>query len=72
MQSTGKKYKDCLATIRNWARKEGYKFPEQEKQKIEYRAYEGLENLTDEEYWQLQDGKVSVQELIEKGKLHYV
>ena len=22
MQSTGKKYKDCLATIRNWARKE--------------------------------------------------
>ena len=73
MQSTGKKYKDCLATIRNWARKEGYKFPQlEDKQKTEYKAYEGIENLTDEEYWQLQDGKITVQELIEKGKLYYV
>lgn len=32
MQSTGKKYKDCLATIRNWARKE----KGQKKGKIEY------------------------------------
>lgn len=41
-------------------------------QKTEYKAYEGIENLTDEEYWQLQDGKITVQELIEKGKLYYV
>lgn len=28
IQSKGKKYKDFVSTLRNWARKEGYKFPE--------------------------------------------
>jgi hypothetical protein len=43
MQSSGKKYKDCLATIRNWARKEGYKKP---KEKKKYKDY----IMTDAEY----------------------
>ena len=48
IQSTGKKYKDHLATIRNWARKEGYKKPE----KVEYKAIDTA-GLTDEEYEKL-------------------
>ncbi len=28
IQSKGKRYKDFVATLRNWARKDGYKFPE--------------------------------------------
>ncbi len=48
IQSTGKKYKDHLATIRNWARKEGYKKLE----KVEYKAID-TEGLTDEEYERL-------------------
>lgn len=43
MQSTGKKYKDCLATLRNWARKEGYKF---NIRKEEYKTIE----MSEEEY----------------------
>lgn len=43
IQSSGKKYKDCLATLRNWARKEGYKFIENKK---EYKA----NTMTEEEY----------------------
>ena len=46
IQSTGKKYKDCLATIRNWAKKEGYIKP-QKQEKVEY-----IENtMTVEEYF---------------------
>lgn len=45
IQSSGKKYKDHLATIRTWARKEGYKKPE----KVEYKVI-NTEGLTDEEY----------------------
>ena len=48
IQCTGKKYKDHLATIRNWARKEGYKRPE----KVEYKVID-TEGLTDEEYEKL-------------------
>lgn len=32
IQSSGKKYKDCLATIRTWARKEGYVKPSEQKE----------------------------------------
>jgi hypothetical protein len=32
IQSSGKKYKDCLATIRTWARKEGYIKPSEQKE----------------------------------------
>lgn len=46
MQSTGKKYKDCLATIRTWAKKDGYVKPVEEKE-IVY-----VENtMTEEEYF---------------------
>lgn len=48
IQSSGKKYKDHLATIRTWARKEGYKKPE----KVEYKAIDTA-GLTDEEYEKL-------------------
>lgn len=48
IQSSGKRYKDHLATIRNWARKEGYKKPE----RVEYKAID-TEGLTDEEYGKL-------------------
>lgn len=55
MQSTGKKYKDCLATIRNWARKEGYVFPD----KTEYKEID-TEKLTKEEYLKLVRGEKDV------------
>ena len=48
IQSHGKKYKDFVATLRNWARKEGYKFLEEQKNYKEI-------NLTEEEY--LKKGK---------------
>lgn len=43
IQSSGKKYKDFVATLRNWARKEGYKFPTEKKE------YKDLDE-TEEEY----------------------
>lgn len=46
IQSSGKKYKDCLATIKNWARKEGYNFNVVKKE--DYKEVE----LTEEEYMQ--------------------
>lgn len=52
VQSKGKKYKDYLATIRTWARKEGYKKPEKEAEYKEIRADE----LTEEEYIKLVRG----------------
>lgn len=52
IQSKGKKYKDYLATIRTWARKEGYKKPEKEAEYKEIRADE----LTEEEYIKLVRG----------------
>lgn len=42
IQSKGKKYKDFVATLRNWARKDGYKFPSE-------KEYKELE-LSQEEY----------------------
>ena len=50
IQSSGKKYKDFVATLRNWARKEGYKFPEEQKQYKE-------NTLTEEEYFKNGGGK---------------
>ena len=48
MQSKGIKYKDCLATIRNWARKEGYVKPEPKKTDEKYLAF--TNDTTQEEY----------------------
>lgn len=50
IQSTGKKYKDCLATLRNWARKDGYVFPSEEKSYKE-------NQMTEEEYFKNGGGK---------------
>lgn len=43
IQSKGKKYKDFVATLKNWARRDGYKFPEEQKE------YKEL-TITEEEY----------------------
>lgn len=43
IQSKGKKYKDFVATLKNWARRDGYKFPEEQKK------YKEL-TITEEEY----------------------
>lgn len=70
MQSKGKKYKDCLATIRNWARKEGYKFPNKENKKQEEIKTVSLDNLNQEDYGRLMRKEVTIQELIKEGKLN--
>lgn len=48
IQSKGKKYKDFVATLRNWARKDGYIFPEEKKQKKELLVIDRM--LSDEEW----------------------
>lgn len=70
IQSSGKKYKDCLATIRNWARKEGYKFPSKENKKEEEIKTIDLDNLSQEDYGRLMRKEVTIQELIKEGKLN--
>ena len=70
IQSKGKKYKDCLATIRNWARKEGYKFPNKENKKQEEIKTVSLDNLNQEDYGRLMRKEVTIQELIKEGKLN--
>lgn len=48
IQSKGKKYKNFVATLRNWARKDGYIFPEEKKQKKELLVIDRM--LSDEEW----------------------
>ncbi len=43
IQSKGHRYKDFVATLRNWARKDGYKFPEEQEKYKEI-------TLTEQEY----------------------
>ena len=71
IQSTGKKYKDFVATLKNWARKEGYKPPEKspDAKKEELKEVD-LSNLTQEEYGLLMQKKITIEELIEKGRVH--
>lgn len=71
MQSKGIKYKDCLATIRNWARKDGYVKPTKPKEEYVGDYVEiDYSQLTNEEYEMLMKKKITIQELIEKGKLN--
>ena len=70
MQSKGKKYKDCLATIRNWARKEEYKFPNKENKKQEELKEIDISGLTSEEYDLLVKKKITIQDLIKKGRIN--
>lgn len=70
IQSKGAKYKDFVATLKNWARKEGYKPPDiKETQKEELKEVD-ISDLTEEEYALLMKKKITIQELIEKGRVH--
>lgn len=69
IQSTGKKYKDFFATLKNWARRKGYKPPVASKEKEEVKEMD-LSGLTEEEYGLLMKKKITIEELIEKGKIH--
>lgn len=74
MASTGKPYKDCLATLRNWARKEGYKFPEILKENQRKFTWDEKDLKDPNDYNRLLRKEVTIQELIEQGRLtpHYL
>lgn len=65
MQSTGKKYKDCLATLRNWARKDGYDFKKIEKTetKEEEELCFNSSDLTEEQYVAYMQGKLKKEDI---------
>lgn len=70
IQRTGKKYKDFFATLKTWARKDGYKPPEnKEKANEEFVAID-TSDLTPEEYGKYVRGELTTEELIRKGKIH--
>lgn len=70
IQSKGKKYKDFFATLRTWARKEGYKPPTNETKPTEEVKAIDTSQLTPEEYGELLKGEKTVQELIQEGKIY--
>lgn len=70
MQSKGKKYKDYFATLKTWARKEGYKPPSSsEPKKEEYRTID-TSKLSQEDYGKLIRKQTTIEKLIEEGKLN--
>lgn len=71
IQSTGKKYKDFFATLKTWARKDGYKppTPKEEPKKEEFIAID-TSQLTPEEYGKYVRGELTTEELIKKGRIH--
>jgi len=64
IQSKGKRYKDFVATLRTWARKEGYKFPttNEKTETIEI----DTDSLTPEEYGEIVRGKATYDEIIKR------
>ena len=70
IHSKGAKYKDFVATLKNWARKDGYKPPNVKEEKKEEIKAVDLSNLTQEEYGLLMKKKITLEELIEKGKVN--
>lgn len=70
IQSKGVKYKDFVATLKNWARKEGYKPPNEKQSQQEKLKEVDLSGLTQEEYGLLMKKKITIEELIEKGRVH--
>lgn len=70
IQSTGKKYKDFVATLKSWARRKGYKPPVVKTEKKEELKEIDLSGLTPEEYGLLMQKKITIKELIEKGRVH--
>ena len=70
IQSKGTKYKDFVATLKSWARKEGYKPPDKKMEHKEELKEVDLSGLTREEYGLLMKKKITINELIEKGRVH--
>lgn len=70
IQSKGAKYKDFVATLKNWARKEGYKPPSLSEPKKEKFREVDISQLTQEEYGKLMRKEITMQELIEKGRVN--
>ena len=70
IQSKGAKYKDFVATLKNWARKEGYKPPSLSEPKKEEFMEIDISELTQEEYGKLMRKEMTIQELIEKGRVN--
>lgn len=70
IQQTGKKYKDFVATLKNWARKEGYKPPLLDQKQNEELKEIDTSQLTPEEYDLLVKKKITIQDLIEKGRIN--
>ena len=70
IQKSGKKYKDFLLTLKTWARRDGYVPPnEKEKNKDKFKSV-NLSCLTNEEYGLLMQKKITIEELIKKGRVH--
>lgn len=70
IQKSGKKYKDFLLTLKTWARRDGYVPPnEKEKNKDKFKSVD-LSCLTNEEYGLLMQKKITIEELIKKGRVH--
>lgn len=69
IQSKGAKYKDFVATLKNWARRDGYKPPTTKIEKEELKEVD-LSGLTQEEYSLLMKKKITIEELIEKGRVN--
>ena len=70
IQSKGAKYKDFVATLKNWARRDGYKPPVVKTGQKEELKEVDLSGLTQEEYGLLIKKKITIEELIEKGRVH--
>ena len=70
IQKSGKNYKDFLLTLKTWARRDGYVPPnEKEKNKDKFKSVD-LSCLTNEEYGLLMQKKITIEELIKKGRVH--
>lgn len=70
IQKSGRKYKDFLLTLKTWARKDGYIPPnEKENNKDKFKSVD-LSCLTNEEYGLLMQKKITIEELIKKGRVH--
>lgn len=70
IQKSGKKYKDFLLTLKTWERRDGYVPPnEKEKNKDKFKSVD-LSCLTNEEYGLLMQKKITIEELIKKGRVH--
>lgn len=68
IQRTGKKYKDFFLTLKTWARKDGY-IPPDKKSDDKFKSVD-LSCLTSEEYGLLMQKKITLEELIKKGRVH--